>query len=159
MPDDSKRCLVVGVGNPDRGDDAAGREVARWLRGRLPPDVEVIEHNGEVASLLACLEGAAAVYLIDTCASGAPLGSVRRFDVGVRPLPHVAFSVSTHGLGLAEAIEFARTLGQIPSRCIVYAIEAGSFEPGAPPSPLVAAAVGHVGEQVQDEISRTRASG
>jgi hydrogenase maturation protease len=27
---------VIGVGNPERGDDGAGREVARRLRGRLP---------------------------------------------------------------------------------------------------------------------------
>jgi hydrogenase maturation protease len=144
--------LVIGIGNPDRGDDAAGRAVARWLNGRLPPDVEIIEHDGEPASLLARLEGVATAYLIDACASGTAIGTVRRFDVRAAPLSQEAFSVSTHGLGLAEAVELARALGQLPDRCIVYAIEGHSFEPGAQLSPAVAAAIIEVCSRVQGEI-------
>ena len=29
------RFLVVGIGNPQRGDDGAGRAVVAWLRGLL----------------------------------------------------------------------------------------------------------------------------
>ena len=57
------------------------------------------------------------------------------------PLPRGALGMSTHGFGLAEALELARALGQLPRRCIVYAIEGASFETGAPLSPEVAAAV------------------
>ena len=35
--------VVIGVGNNDRGDDAAGRWVAAALRGSLPGDVVVVE--------------------------------------------------------------------------------------------------------------------
>ena len=45
--------LVVGIGNPDRGDDAVGRLVARALRGRVPADVRVVEQDGEATALLA----------------------------------------------------------------------------------------------------------
>ncbi len=152
MPDDRACCVVIGIGNPDRGDDAAGRAVARWLHGRLPPEVEIIEHNGEASTLLSCLENATTAYLVDACASAAPAGAVRRFDVSASPLPKGAFKLSTHGMGLAEAIELARVLGQLPSRCIVYAIEAMSFEMGRPLSLLVTAAIGDVGERLRAEI-------
>lgn len=159
MTDGSPQCLVIGIGNPDRGDDAAGRAVARWLRGVLPPEIGVVEHDGEATSLLAKLECAETVCLIDASASVAPAGTVRRFDVAAAPLPQGAFGMSTHGLGLAEAIELARALGQLPARCIVYAVEGASFGTGEPLSLPVAAAVPEVGRQVHEELMGGRAPG
>jgi len=152
-------CLVIGIGNPDRGDDAAGRAVARRLRGMLPPAIKVDEHDGEAAGLLARLEGTETAYLIDACTSSAPAGTVQRFDVGAMPLPQEAFAVSTHGLGLAEAVELGRALGQLPSRCVVYAIELGSTAPGDLLSPPVAAAIDDVAERVCAEIDSADTGG
>ena len=152
MTSDRARRIVLGVGNPDRGDDAAGRKVAWLLRWMLPDDVEVTEHDGEATDLLARLEGVAAAFLIDACASDASAGTVSRFDVGVRPLPQRAFTVSTHGFGLAEAIELARALDRLPPCCVVYTIEGGSFEAGAPLSEPVAAAVADVARRLLAEI-------
>ncbi len=146
------RRIVIGIGNPDRGDDAAGREVARLLRGKLPDDVEVAEHNGEATALLARLDGVAAAFLVDACISGAPTGTVRRFDLAATSLPPAAFAMSSHGLGLADAMALARTLGQLPRRCIVYAIEGECFAIGAPLSPPVSAAANHVARLVGAEI-------
>ncbi|MBS0517961.1 MAG: hydrogenase maturation protease [Proteobacteria bacterium] len=152
-PRRARRAIVVGIGNPDRGDDGAGRAVVQRLRGKLPAHIEAAEHDGEATSLLALLDGADAAFLIDACLSGAEPGTVRRFDVARSPLPKEDFQVSTHGLGLAEAIELARALKQLPSSCVVYAIEAASAEPGASLSPPVASAVDIVGEKVQAEIT------
>jgi len=144
---------VIGIGNPDRGDDGIGRAVARWLRGRVPPTVEVLEHDGEVTVLLAALEGAAAVWLVDACVSGSPAGLVRRFDAAAAPLPQEVFGLSTHGLGLAEGVELARALDALPPRCIVYAVEGAAFDPGVPLSPAVAAAVAGAGGLIAAEIA------
>jgi len=152
MIGERSRCLVIGIGNPDRGDDAVGRQVARSLAGAFSSQVEIMEHDGEATALLACMEGATAAYLIDACVSGKPAGTVRRFDVVTAPLPQDAFNLSTHGFGLAEAIELARALDQLPPRCVVYAVEAGSVVTGAPLSPAVAAAVDAVSAQVRAEI-------
>jgi hydrogenase maturation protease len=35
--------VVIGVGNPDRGDDGVGRAVVRRLRERVPDDVTLLE--------------------------------------------------------------------------------------------------------------------
>lgn len=143
---------VIGIGNPDRGDDGAGRAVARWLRGRLQDGVEILEENGEVTALLAAFEGAAAVFLVDACVSASQPGRVRRYDVAAAPLPQEAFALSSHGLGLAEAVELARALGRLPPRCVVYAIEGACFEAGQPLSPAVAAAVDEAGGLLLREI-------
>jgi hydrogenase maturation protease len=146
--------MVFGVGNPDRGDDGAGPAVARQLWERPLQHVEIIEHGGEATTLVAQMDGAACVFLIDACASGAPPGTVRRFDVSTAPIPkEVAFGLSTHGLGPATAVELARSLGQLPHRCIIYTIEGASFATGAPLSPPVAAAVARVVGRVRAEIA------
>ena len=153
------RLIVIGLGNPDRGDDGAGRAVAKRLRGELSPAVEVAEHDGEATGLLALFDRADGAVLVDACVSDAPPGTVRRFDVGSEPLPQAGFSLSTHGLGLVEAVELARALGQLPSPCIVYAIEAQSAGAGEALSPPVAAAVGVVSERVRGEIAAAAAGG
>lgn len=154
MADDCPRCIVFGVGNPDRGDDGAGPAAARQLLELPLPDVEIIEHGGEATKLVAKMGGAACVFLIDACASGARPGTIHRFDVSTAPVPaEVALGLSTHGFGLAAAIELARSLGQLPHQCIVYAIEGASFTTGAPLSPRVAAGVARVVRRVGDEIA------
>jgi hydrogenase maturation protease len=147
------RIVVIGMGNPHRGDDGAGRAVARRLHGRLADGAEVFEHDGEATALMALLEGADRAIVIDACRSGAPPGTVRRLDAGAAPLPRDRFSLSTHGLGLAAAIELGRVLGQLPPSCIVYAIEVGTVAAGAEPSAPVAAAIGTVCERVLAEVA------
>jgi hydrogenase maturation protease len=150
---DRPRTVVIGIGNPDRGDDAAGRLVAERLRGTLSADVEIAETDGESTALLALLDGADFAILIDACVSGKEPGTVHRFDVGAGPLPEAKFNLSTHGLGLAEAVELARALGQLPPRTLVYAIEARAFVPGAPLTPTVAAAVSEATAQISAELA------
>lgn len=147
------RRIVIGIGNPDRGDDAAGRSVVRLLRPLLPDDVAVTEHDGEATSLLAQLDGADAAFLVDACASGGPVGTVYRFDTAAAPLPAGGFGLSTHGFGLSEGIELARALGQLPRCCIVYAIEGGCFETGAALSPQVRISVVDVVHRLLAEIT------
>jgi hydrogenase maturation protease len=148
------RCAVIGIGNADRGDDAAGMIAARQLANQLPPEVKILEHDGEVASLISCLEGMEAVFLIDACQSGAPPGTVHRFDANSAPLPQGAFKMSTHAMGLADAIELARALQQLPACCVIYGIEAEMFETGASLSARVESAVPLVAERLADEIGR-----
>ncbi|MCP4384460.1 MAG: hydrogenase maturation protease, partial [Hyphomicrobiales bacterium] len=46
------RRIVIGIGNPDRGDDGVGPLIVEKLRTRLPDEVETIVHSGEATSLL-----------------------------------------------------------------------------------------------------------
>lgn len=148
------RSLVIGIGNPDRGDDAAGLFAARRLLTRLPGDTRIVEHGGDAAGLLDHLAGAEAAYVIDACISGGAPGTIHRFDAAAAALPSLGFACSTHGLGLDHAIELARTLGRLPRRCIVLAIEGQRFEVGAGLSSAVAAAADTVADLLADELCR-----
>lgn len=146
------RVVVIGVGNLDRGDDAAGREVARRLRAAGESHAEIHELEGEATGILAALEKAEAAFLIDACLSGAAAGTIRRFDVAEGLPAALRFGLSSHGFGLAEAVELAKALGALPPRCIVYAIEGESFDIGGTVSGAVTRAIEEVAKQVRDEI-------
>jgi hydrogenase maturation protease len=152
------RVVVIGVGNPDRGDDGVGRLAAQVLRARLPPAVAVLDHAGEAAQILAWLGEADTAFCIDAACSGAAPGTVRRLDAAAAPLPASILAVSTHGMGLGEAIELARALGQLPQRCVVYAIEGRSFAAGAPLSPEVERAAGEVAARIAAELAEAVAA-
>ncbi len=145
------RTRVIGIGHPDRGDDAVGRVVAARLAG--VPGVEVIETDGEAAKLIDLMEGADDVILIDAALSGATPGAVTRLDAAANAIPQPMFAASSHAVGLAESIELARVLGRLPPRCIVYAVEAASFTLGAGLSPAVAAAVDRVVAALLAEVT------
>jgi hydrogenase maturation protease len=142
------RLVVIGIGNRDRGDDAFGRVVAARLRGRFSGHVSLIEVDGEATALLDCLGEADGAIVIDAAVSGSDPGEIHRFDAAREPLPAAKYGLSTHGFGIAEAVELARTLGTLPGRCIVYTAEARSFELGAPLSPELVLAVEEVAAQV-----------
>ena len=125
---------VIGIGNEWRSDDAAGLEVARRLGG--------IELPGEPIGLVDALDGATDVVVVDAVSSGAAPGTLRVFEAGNEPLPVELFgSSSTHALGVAEAIEIARSLGRLPARVRVYGIEGATFDYGRGLSPEVEKAV------------------
>ena len=147
------RILVIGVGNPDRGDDGVGCVVAHRLKSGTTPLARVIEVNGEVTELLDLLSGSSDVLIIDACQSGVAPGTIQRIDVADRMLPSDSFGASTHGMGLAQAIELARSFDQLPQRCIVFAVEGDSFEIGAPLSPAVQESVPIVVQRLWEEIA------
>jgi hydrogenase maturation protease len=132
--------VIIGIGHPDRGDDAVGRLVAEALAGRTPPGVTVTAHDGEATGLLALLEGKEAAILIDAALMDAPAGTIRRIDALSEDLPERP-GFSTHGFGLAAAVALGKALGMLPRRCIVLAVAAERFDHGAPPGRAVAAAV------------------
>ena len=92
------------------------------------------------------------VILIDAVSSGAPPGTLYRFDALTQPMPGRYSFHSTHAFGVAEAIELARALHVLPPNLIVYAIEGKNFATGVGLSPEVEQAVQRVVEQVTREV-------
>lgn len=151
--------LVIGIGNTDRGDDGVGPLIASRLTQRC--GARVIVRNGDALALIEDWVGAEAVILIDAAAMTTAPGRVHRLELaqqqsGDEALERLALS-STHALGVAEAVGLARALERLPERLIVYAVEGGSFEPGAPVSAEVLAAADLVADLVSAEVQRLRA--
>jgi hydrogenase maturation protease len=133
--------LVIGLGNPHRGDDGVGRLVARLLRDRAATGMIVEEQDGSAVDLLDRLRDADRVILIDAAVTGAPAGTIHAIDCNADAAAIPARgAASSHGLGVAEALALARLLHGLPRSCLLYAIEGLTFDPGGPMSPAVAAA-------------------
>lgn len=135
------RLIIIGVGNPHRGDDSVGLAVSGALRERVPATVDVVDLDGEATKLIDAWTGADAVILIDAVASNSPPGTIHEMDVRVTPVPPDLFSCSTHSFGVAEAIELSRALETLPALFFVFGIEGAVFDTGTGLSPEVEAAV------------------
>ena len=144
--------LVIGLGNDFRRDDGAGRVCARRVQELAGDAVRVIEESGEGAALMDAWRDAELVVLIDAVKSGAPPGEVHRLDAQANPIPANFFHYSTHAFSVAEAVELARALGQLPPRLIVYGIEGRDFTSGEGLSAEVAAAVEQVAQTISSEL-------
>lgn len=140
--------LIIGCGNRERGDDAAGILVAERLRAlAIHADIRA----GEASELMKAWRDAAEVIVIDCVVSGATPGTVHVWD-GQHPIGFGRSSGSTHGLGVGEAIELSRALGCLPERLRVYGIEGKRFEIGSEVSPEVERAVEAVVQRIVREL-------
>lgn len=122
--------LIIGVGTESRRDDAVGLTIAKKLRERLGARARVAEESGEGARLLERFQSASTVIVIDATRCGRRPGTIFRIDAHEGSIPAEFFNYSTHNFSVAEAVETARAIGQMPPRLILYGIEGERFEAG-----------------------------
>lgn len=135
--------MVIGVGNPTRGDDAAGIEVAKRVRSTT-----AYQQSTGSYQMIDLWDGADEVIVVDAARSGAPPGTIHRIDPTSQPLPEGMLATSTHSVGVASTIEMARALGRLPDRVTVYGIEVSDLTRGVGLSPAVETAVDLVVEEI-----------
>jgi hydrogenase maturation protease len=147
---------VIACGNPDVGDDAAGVLVVAAVRGRLEslPGVEVVAQASPL-EVVHLLEDAGAVVVVDairTPGGGREPGTLVRAEAGPEGLPaEIRSSLSSHGLGVAEAVGLAAVIGRVP-RVVVLGIEAQASAPGEGLSAAVERELPLLGDLVVDEV-------
>lgn len=143
---------VIGVGNPYRHDDAAGLVVVDQLRQRFGDDhrVRLIDLDGEPVRMIQAWEGSPSVIIVDAVRSLQPAGTIHRL-----PAEQVSAAEATgvslgggHLLGLGEAIDLARALGDLPNELTVYGIEGADFDLGEGVSEAVAEACAVVAGEI-----------
>ena len=145
------RVTIIGVGNVTRGDDGVGILAVRRLRERLP-DARTVESSGDLADILDAMEGEDALILIDAMRCAAAPGTVHRIDAHAEQFPTNLFCTSSHAVGVAEVMELARALGQLPARLIFYGIAGAQFAPGDSISAAVLRGLTEVVGRVVDEV-------
>lgn len=138
--------LIIGLGNPDRGDDAAGILVVRRLRER---HIDAIEHAGPTLNLLDLWSANDQVIVVDAVVSGAAPGFVHVWDPSKAALNNSVLRSSTHEFGLADTIELARALDRLPCWMRIYGVAAKRFETGTQPSQEIVSAAERVAEEIQ----------
>ncbi len=158
--DSNKRslALIIGVGNEYRRDDGVGVEVARHIDKLGLPQVQVLAHSGEGASLLEHFREADLVIIIDATQSESSPGTVHFFDAGNSPIPTDFFNYSTHAFSVAEAVELARALNKLPTRLLVYGIEGKDFSAGIGLTEAVQVSVDTVVERITRDLKQMASS-
>jgi hydrogenase maturation protease len=147
--------LVIGVGNPWRGDDAVGPRTIEALarlgdHDRL--DADLLTLGGEPARLVAAWQGRALVVVVDAIVTGQPPGTVHVIT-DLDRLSSETADVSSHGGGIAEAVALGRALEQLPDQLLVVGVEPAAVGHGDGLSPLVAASVDAVVRLVATEVT------
>jgi hydrogenase maturation protease len=148
------KILVIGIGNELRSDDAAGLLVARQLKSLNLSGVQIREFTGDGAGMMDAWVGFPSVFVFDATSPAEQAGTVHRFEGHNQPLPATLFNMSTHTFGLAEAVEFSRSLKRIPNELIIYGIEGENFGLGQSVSPSVTASIQVVSEAAGAEIRK-----
>lgn len=133
---------IVGIGAPAAGDDGVGLVVLDALEQETWPDGVELHAVTEPSQIVPLLAGADAVILVDAVLGGAP-GAVLHLDRAALAAGAAA-PVSSHGIGVAQALALAERLdpGGGPKRLDIIGVCIASPERGAQTlSAPVAAAV------------------
>jgi len=118
------RARIIGIGQDSAGDDGIGIAVARRLLNmRLPGDIEVIERSEPSAIITQLINGVERVILVDAIIDNASTGRIVQIDPS-RTRASTGRLLSTHGIGLLEAIDLARTLDEaaMPRQIVIVGI-------------------------------------
>lgn len=143
------RVRILGVGSPS-GDDQAGWLTidALLVAGLDGVEIEKLDRPG--ASLIAELENASRVILIDAMQGSGPVGEIQHFDE--KDWPDYFHGLSSHGFGVLAALTLARELGSLPPRLDLYGIGIGSVLPGEEAEPEVQAAAQRLAAMIASSL-------
>jgi hydrogenase maturation protease len=144
--------LIIGLGNPLRGDDGVGITVARALAERmLPAGVEVVDGGTQGLGLVNVMEGRRRVILVDAANIGRAPGRFVRFALDEARLRGDDQPLSVHAAGLREALLLAQALGTLPDQVVIFGIQPASVDWDDALSPEIEAALPALVEAVLAE--------
>jgi len=133
-------------------DDGIGVHAVRYLEGRLPDDVELIEGSVYCADLLPFLENRRKVVFIDGIDAGAEPGTLFRFSPDEVRNKKRKEPVSLHDFGVYELITAAKLLDQCPEDIILLVVQVKNVEIGEELSREVREAIPRIHRLLLDEL-------
>jgi hydrogenase maturation protease len=149
------KTLYVGIGNRYRRDDGAALRLADELRALALPDLTVMEATDDVIRLVEIWCAYDQVIIADAVVTGEEPGTLHRRDPLAHPLPRHWFKVSSHQLGVVEAIELGRAMKRLPPRMSFIGIEGIDFGEGEGLTAAVDAALDIAIAVVKGEVNCT----
>lgn len=116
--------LILGLGNPLRGDDGIGpRVVGELIRCGLPHRVTALDGGTGGLDLLRVLEGRERVVIVDAADVGQEPGQFVRFRPHQARLVGAEDGFSLHEAGLSEVLALAGALGQTLPDLVVFGVQ------------------------------------
>jgi len=149
------KVLVLGVGNPILSDDGVGIHVARELKKREMPGVDVEELAASGLELLDAVRGYDKVVIIDAIQTtkGKP-GEL--YVLEEKDFEKSIHGSSPHGINIATALALGRKLvpNEMPKEVVFFAVEAEDLvNVSERLTPKVAKALPRIVEKVRKELS------
>ena len=116
--------LILGLGNPLRGDDGIGpRVIQELLRRGLPAGVLAVDGGAGGLDLLRWLEGHRQVVVVDAADMKREPGQFVRFTPREARLVGTGDRPSLHNAGLGEVLTLAAALGRTLPEIVVYGVQ------------------------------------
>lgn len=144
----SAATLVIGIGNPSRGDDALGPCCIERLETLALPNVECLTDFQLQVEYVLDLAGRCRVLFVDASVSAAPPFEFKR----LRATPDSSYS--THAVSPAALLfAYRQHYGEAPPPAWVLAIRGESFALGAPLSPAAQAHLDAAMHALQDWLA------
>lgn len=145
----SQVARVIAMGSP-HGDDQVAWRLAERLQLRKHANVTVIK-LGDPLRLYDHLEECERLVIVDACSGGGMPGTVTRLEW---PDEHilVRHSHSSHGFGLANALQLAEKLNRLPRKVVLFGVEVANVLPNDSPSEAVESAFHELERKVLREI-------
>jgi hydrogenase maturation protease len=123
--------LVIGLGNPLRGDDGVGVRAIQMLAAQaLPPGVQLADGGTQGLGIVNLMEGQQRVILIDAAEVGRSPGQFARFTLDEAQLRGDAQHLSVHAAGLRDALLLAQALRMLPDEVVIFGVQPASLEWG-----------------------------
>jgi hydrogenase maturation protease len=145
--------LVIGLGNPLRGDDGIGVRVVQSLATQAVPDgVEVVDGGTEGLGLVNLMEGWPRVILVDAADMGRTPGEFVRFTLDEADLLGDDQHLSVHAAGPRDALLLAHVLQTLPDEIVIYGVQPANLDWDDELSPEVAAALPQIIRSILDEL-------
>lgn len=121
MPENT---LIIGLGNPLRGDDGVGVRLVKELNERtLPHNVDVVDGGTQGLGLINLMENRQRVILVDAADIGQRPGEFARFTPDEVLLPGNDQHLSIHAAGLRDALLLAQALNKLPPKVIIFGVQ------------------------------------
>jgi len=149
---------VIGMGNPDMGDDGVGMRVAELVReqtrsGKWRKAPQVVSAGGDAVLAGACCAEDTDVLLVDAVNMQAEAGQWRLFSARDALPCREPASGSTHTMSLATVVEMARALGYA-DRLRILGVQVGEVRPGRFLSPRVARCLPAILTRIREEAEK-----
>ncbi|HEX9908234.1 MAG TPA: hydrogenase maturation protease [Thermoplasmata archaeon] len=149
------KILVLGVGNPILSDDGVGIHVARILKEKLIPGIEIDELPASGLELLDIVHGYERVIIVDSIKTdGGKPGEL--YELQEEDFQKTIHGSSPHGINIPTALAMGRKIipEQMPKEILFFAIEAkDTLNVSEKLTPEVAAALPGIVEQILRKLT------
>lgn len=117
---------ILGIGSFS-GADQVGLLVIKRIKAKLQDhpaneEVDIDFYDRPGMHLIELIKEAEIVHLIDAMMSAREEGFIHRYtDINV--FQAINHSLSSHGYGVAEALQLAKVMGSLPNQLVIHGVE------------------------------------